>query len=220
MLSLVRGSGGMLSDVSRCGRPAGAPRRTEVIDAPARERPDLWVTASASESAFSPGEAFELTATVGSRGGVATSAPGTYNNRACVEAARGAGFRHQVRDWLETCACSARKPTTWVRVRTWWRASPTRPATAATRSRRRCGDRPPTPARLGCRARCRGAVAGIAVRYGRVGRRVGSHDSVRAVGVVGGSRGSGSGSRAGPWFPGRFPWWRWTTRAGEWRRAG
>ena len=69
VLSLVRGSGGMLSDVSRRGRPAGAPPRTEVIDATARGRPDLWVTASASEAELSPGEAFELTATVGNRGG-------------------------------------------------------------------------------------------------------------------------------------------------------
>ncbi len=70
VLSLVRGSGGMLSDVSRRGRPAGAPPRTEVIDATARGRPDLWVAASASEAELSPGEAFELTATVGNRGGL------------------------------------------------------------------------------------------------------------------------------------------------------
>ena len=69
VLSLVRGSGGMLSDVSRRGRPAGAPPRTEVIDATARGRPDLWASASASEAELSPGEAFELTATVGNRGG-------------------------------------------------------------------------------------------------------------------------------------------------------
>ena len=69
VLSLVRGSGGMLSDVSRRGRPAGAPPRTEVIDATARGRPDLWVTASASEAELSPGEAFDLTATVSNRGG-------------------------------------------------------------------------------------------------------------------------------------------------------
>ena len=55
VLSLVRGSGGMLSDVSRRGRPAGAPPRTEVIDATARGRPDLWVAASASEAELSPG---------------------------------------------------------------------------------------------------------------------------------------------------------------------
>ena len=69
VLSLVRGSGGMLSDVSRRGRPAGAPPRTEVIDATARGRPDLWVAASASEAELSPGEAFELAATVANRGG-------------------------------------------------------------------------------------------------------------------------------------------------------
>ena len=69
VLSLVRGSGGMLSDVSRRGRPAGAPPRTEVIDATARGRPDLWVTAWASEAELSPGEAFDLTATVSNRGG-------------------------------------------------------------------------------------------------------------------------------------------------------
>ena len=69
VLSLVRGSGGMLSDVSRRGRPAGAPPRTEVIDATARGRPDLWVAASASEAELSPGEVFELTAAVGNRGG-------------------------------------------------------------------------------------------------------------------------------------------------------
>ena len=75
VLSLVRGAGGMLSDVSRRGRPAGAPPRTEVIDATARGRPDLWVTASASEAELSPGEAFELTAAVGNRGG--SEAPAT-----------------------------------------------------------------------------------------------------------------------------------------------
>ena len=69
VLSLVRGYGGMLSDVSRRGRPAGAPPRTEVIDATARGRPDLWAAASASEAELSPAEAFELTATVGNRGG-------------------------------------------------------------------------------------------------------------------------------------------------------
>ena len=73
VLSLVRGSGGMLSDVSRRGRPAGAPPRTEVIDAAARGRPDLWASASASEAELSPGEAFELTATVGNRGGDASA---------------------------------------------------------------------------------------------------------------------------------------------------
>ena len=73
VLSLVRGSGGMLSDVSRRGRPAGAPPRTEVIDATARGRPDLWASASASEAELSPGEAFELTAAVANRGGDASA---------------------------------------------------------------------------------------------------------------------------------------------------
>ena len=68
VLSLVRGPGGMLSDVSRRGRPAGAPPRTEVVDATASGA-DLWVSASASESEVSPGEAFELRATVGNGGG-------------------------------------------------------------------------------------------------------------------------------------------------------
>ena len=69
VLSLVRGAGGMLSDVSRRGRPAGAPPRTDVIDATAsRADADLWVAASASEAELSPGEAFDLTATVGNRG--------------------------------------------------------------------------------------------------------------------------------------------------------
>ena len=63
VLSLVRGAGGKLSDVSRRGRPAGAPPRTEVIDATALVA-DLWVAASASEVELSPGEAFDLTATV------------------------------------------------------------------------------------------------------------------------------------------------------------
>ena len=67
VLSLVRGAGGMLSDVSRRGRPAGAPPRTEVIDATV-SRADLRVAASASEAELSPGEAFELTATVGNVG--------------------------------------------------------------------------------------------------------------------------------------------------------
>ena len=79
VLSLVRGSGGMLSDVSRRGRPAGAPPRTEVIDATARGRPDLWVAASASEAELSPGEAFELTATVGNRGGEASATTLRYH---------------------------------------------------------------------------------------------------------------------------------------------
>ena len=82
VLSLVRGSGGMLSDVSRRGRPAGAPPRTEVIDATARGRPDLWVTASASEAELSPGEAFELTATVGNRGGDASATTLRYHRSA------------------------------------------------------------------------------------------------------------------------------------------
>ena len=64
----------MLSDVSRRGRPAGAPPRTEVIDATARGRPDLWASASASEAELSPGEAFELAATVGNRGGAGAPA--------------------------------------------------------------------------------------------------------------------------------------------------
>ena len=72
VLSLVRGSGGKLSDVSRRGRPAGAPPRTEVIDATRpralRSEADLWVAASASEAELSPGEAFDLTATVGNVG--------------------------------------------------------------------------------------------------------------------------------------------------------
>ena len=68
VLSLVRGAGGKLSDVSRRGRPAGAPPLTEVIDATALGT-DLWVAASASEADLSPGEAFDLRATVGNRGG-------------------------------------------------------------------------------------------------------------------------------------------------------
>ena len=67
VLSLVRGAGGKLSDVSRRGRPAGAPPRTDVIDA-AVSRADLRVAASASAAELSPGEAFELTATVGNVG--------------------------------------------------------------------------------------------------------------------------------------------------------
>ncbi len=82
VLSLVRGSGGMLSDVSRRGRPAGAPPRTEVIDAAARGRPDLWVAASASEAELSPGEAFELAATVGNRGGEASATTLRYHRSA------------------------------------------------------------------------------------------------------------------------------------------
>ena len=78
VLSLVRGLGGKLSDVSRRGRPAGAPPRTEVIDATrptaSRSEPDLWVAASASEAELSPGEAFDLRATVGNRGRAGASA--------------------------------------------------------------------------------------------------------------------------------------------------
>ena len=74
VLSLVRRTGGMLSDVSRRGRPVGAPPRTEVIDATASRAADLWVGASASGSELSPGEAFELTATVGNGGGRRASA--------------------------------------------------------------------------------------------------------------------------------------------------
>ena len=68
-LSLVRGSGGMLSDVSRRGRPAGAPPRTAVIDATAGGRPDLWVSASVSDPVLEPGESFNLGAAVRNRGG-------------------------------------------------------------------------------------------------------------------------------------------------------
>ena len=90
VLSLVRGSGGMLSDVSRRGRPAGAPPRTEVIDATARGRPDLWVAASASEAELSPGEAFELTATVGNRGG-SEAPPTTLRYHRSADASIAAG---------------------------------------------------------------------------------------------------------------------------------
>ena len=89
VLSLVRGSGGMLSDVSRRGRPAGAPPRTEVIDATARGRPDLWVAASASEAELSPGEAFELTAAVGNRGGDASATTLRYHRSADASIAAG-----------------------------------------------------------------------------------------------------------------------------------
>ena len=65
----------MLSDVSRRVRPAGAPPRTHVIDAMAsRSEADPWVSASASGRDLSPGEAFELRATVGSIGDLETSA--------------------------------------------------------------------------------------------------------------------------------------------------
>ena len=75
VLSLVRGTGGVLSDVSRRVRPAGAPPRTDVIDATAsRSEADLWVSASASGRDLSPGEAFELRATVGNIGDLETSA--------------------------------------------------------------------------------------------------------------------------------------------------
>ena len=69
VLSLVRGSGGVLSDVSRRGRPAGSPPRTEVVDASARGRPDLSVTASVSDAVPEPGESFNLEAAVLNRGG-------------------------------------------------------------------------------------------------------------------------------------------------------
>ena len=69
VLSLVRGSGGVLSDVSRRGRPAGSPPRTEVVDASARGRPDLSVTASVSDAVPEPGESFNLEAAVRNRGG-------------------------------------------------------------------------------------------------------------------------------------------------------
>ena len=54
VLSLVRGAGGKLSDVSRRGRPAGAPPRTEVIDATASGA-DLWVAASGARRSCRPG---------------------------------------------------------------------------------------------------------------------------------------------------------------------
>ena len=73
VLSLVRGAEGKLSDVSRRGRPAGAPPRTEVVDATA-SRADLRVVASASEVELSLGEAFELTATAVNGGGREASA--------------------------------------------------------------------------------------------------------------------------------------------------
>ena len=85
VLSLVRGTGGMLSDVSRRGRPAGAPPRTEVIDATASEA-DLRVVVSASEAELSPGEAFDLTATVGNVGDRRASAT-TLRYRRSADAA-------------------------------------------------------------------------------------------------------------------------------------
>ena len=69
VLSLVRGSDGMLWDVSRRGRPAGSSQRTEVIDATALGRPDLWVTASSSDAVLESGESFSLEAAVRNRGG-------------------------------------------------------------------------------------------------------------------------------------------------------
>ena len=89
VLSLVRGAGGMLSDVSRRGRPAGAPPRTEVIDATASEA-DLRVVVSASEAELSPGEAFELTATVGNVGDRRASAT-TLRYRRSADASITAG---------------------------------------------------------------------------------------------------------------------------------
>ena len=73
VLSLVRGAGGMLSDVSRRGRPAGAPPRTEVIDA-TTSGADLWVAVGAPAGALAPGEVFTLRATVRNAGGVAAPA--------------------------------------------------------------------------------------------------------------------------------------------------
>ena len=75
VLSLVLRTDGALSDVSRRGRPAGAPPRTEVVDAAVRARADLWISVRSSEAALSPGEAFELRVTVGNRGGL--QAPAT-----------------------------------------------------------------------------------------------------------------------------------------------
>ena len=74
VLSLVRGSGGVLSDVSRRGRPAGSPPRTEVVDASARGRPDLSVTASVSDAVPESGESFNLEAAVRNRGGAVAPA--------------------------------------------------------------------------------------------------------------------------------------------------
>lgn len=67
VLSLVPGPGGMLSDISRRGRPAGAAPRTEVLNATS-SRPDLVATASADRADLAPGEAFTLSATVLNRG--------------------------------------------------------------------------------------------------------------------------------------------------------
>ncbi len=72
VLGLAGGSGGALSDLSRRGRPAGAPPRVEAVDATEADA-DLWVSASASPAELSPGEEFELSATVGNRGGRSAS---------------------------------------------------------------------------------------------------------------------------------------------------
>ena len=74
VLSLVRGSDGMLWDVSRRGRPAGSTQRTEVIDATALGRPDLRVTASVSDAVLESGESFSLEAAVRNRGGAVAPA--------------------------------------------------------------------------------------------------------------------------------------------------
>ena len=74
VLSLVRGSDGMLWDVSRRGRPAGSTQPTEVIDATALGRPDLRVTASVSDAVLESGESFSLEAAVRNRGGAVAPA--------------------------------------------------------------------------------------------------------------------------------------------------
>ena len=74
VLSLVRGSDGMLWDVSRRGRPAGSSQRTEVIDATALGRPDLRVTAAVSDAVLESGESFSLEAAVRNRGGAVAPA--------------------------------------------------------------------------------------------------------------------------------------------------
>ena len=63
----------MLSDVSRRGRPAGAPPRTDVIDATAAGA-DLVAAVGAPAGALAPGEVFTLRATVRNAGGVAAPA--------------------------------------------------------------------------------------------------------------------------------------------------
>ena len=73
VLSLVRGAGGMLSDVSRRGKPAGAPPRTDVIDATAAGA-DLVAAVGAPAGALAPGEVFTLRTTVRNAGGVAAPA--------------------------------------------------------------------------------------------------------------------------------------------------